>query len=71
MVQRLLIVEDDCLMAEAAADYFTAKGWEADTEEDGIQALEILKRKSFHLMKIKEIVSYLPQLGKYVLYYIC
>lgn len=24
MVQRLLIVEDDCLMAEAAADYFTA-----------------------------------------------
>ena len=45
MVQRLLIVEDDCLMAEAAADYFTAKGWEADTEEDGIQALEILKRK--------------------------
>ena len=25
MVQRLLIVEDDCLMAEAAADYFTAK----------------------------------------------
>ena len=48
MVQRLLIVEDDCLMAEAAVDYFTAKGWEADTEEDGIQALEILKRKSFH-----------------------
>ena len=27
MAYRLLIVEDDCLIAEAAADYFTAKGW--------------------------------------------
>ena len=56
MVQRLLIVEDDCLMAEAAVDYFTAKGWEADTEEDGIQALEILKRKSFHLILLDVMI---------------
>ena len=42
MKQRLLIVEDDCLMAEAAADYFMSKGWEVQREENGIQALETL-----------------------------
>ncbi len=50
MVQRLLIVEDDSLIGEAAADYFTGKGWEVDTEVNGFQALEVLKRKSFHLI---------------------
>ena len=44
MVQRLLIVEDDCLMAEAAADYFTAKGWEADTEPYDSTMVELWNR---------------------------
>lgn len=47
---RLLIVEDDCLMAEAAADYFTGKGWETETAGDGETALAILSRKTFHLI---------------------
>ena len=47
---RLLIVEDDCLLAEAAADYFTGKGWEVETAGDGETALEILTRKTFHLI---------------------
>ena len=47
---RLLIVEDDCLLAEAAADYFTGKGWEVATAGDGETALEILTRKTFHLI---------------------
>ena len=50
MEQRLLIVEDDCLMAEAAADYFTAKGWSVKTEEDGERALERLETECFHLI---------------------
>ena len=50
MKQRLLIVEDDRLIAEAAADYFTGKGWEVEREESGFQALELLKRTSFHLI---------------------
>lgn len=50
MKQRLLIVEDDCLMAEAAADYFISKGWEVEKEENGIQALETLETESFHLI---------------------
>ncbi len=50
MKQRLLIVEDDHLLAEAAADYFTGKGWEVETRENGIQALELLETESFHLI---------------------
>lgn len=50
MKQRLLIVEDDRLMAEAAADYFTGKGWEVEVREEGVLALELLKRKNFHLV---------------------
>ena len=50
MEQRLLIVEDDCLMAEAAADYFTAKGWSVKTEEDGERALQRLETECFHLI---------------------
>lgn len=41
---RLLIVEDDCLMAEGASDYFTAKGWEVEIASEGEQALEILEQ---------------------------
>ena len=44
MERRLLIVEDDCLIAEAAADYFTSKGWLVKTEESGIRALRRLER---------------------------
>lgn len=50
MKQKLLIVEDDRLMAEAAADYFAGKGWEVKKAEDGAEALEILDRESFHLI---------------------
>ena len=37
MKQKLLIVEDDRLMAEAAADYFAGKGWEVKKAEDGAE----------------------------------
>lgn len=50
MELRLLIVEDDHLIAEAAADYFTGKGWTAETEEDGLQVLDLLRRKNFNLI---------------------
>lgn len=50
MGHRLLIVEDDCLLAEASADYFTGKGWEVEAAGNGLLALEILKRKTFQLI---------------------
>lgn len=33
MEQRLLIVEDDSRIAEAAEDYFSCKGWYVETRE--------------------------------------
>lgn len=50
MERRLLIIEDDCLMAEGTADYFLSKGWEVQIKEDGRSALELLEQKSFHLI---------------------
>ncbi len=50
MEQKLLIVEDDPLMAEAAADYFTGKGWKVKTEENGVKALSVLEKDHFHLI---------------------
>lgn len=50
MELRLLIVEDDRLISEAVADYFTSKGWNVETTEEGIRALELVKVRSFHLI---------------------
>ena len=50
MEHRLLIMEDDRLRAEAAADYFTAKGWNVKTSKNGVMALELLKTMSFYLI---------------------
>ncbi len=56
MGQRLLIVEDDSLLAEAAADYFACKGWKTETEENGKKALERLRRESFHLILLDVMI---------------
>lgn len=50
MEWKLLIVEDDPLMQEAAADYFTGKGWNVCTADNGEEALELIRRHSFHLI---------------------
>lgn len=50
MGQKMLIVEDDRLLAEAAADYFTGRGWSVYTEKNGARAAALLKRESFHLI---------------------
>lgn len=50
MKKQLLIVEDDPLMAEAAADYFKGKGWEVETAGNGPEALERFGQRQFHLI---------------------
>ena len=40
MELRLLIVEDDRLLAEAVSDYFTAKGWKTKIVYNGKDAVE-------------------------------
>ena len=59
MERRLLIVEDDCLIAEAAADYFTSKGWLVKTEESGIRALRRLERESFHRILLDVMLPFM------------
>lgn len=46
----LLIVEDDRLMQEVVTDYFTAKGWNVYTADNGEDALLLLTQNSFHLV---------------------
>lgn len=50
MGAKLLIVEDDRLLAEAAADYFSGRVWSVYTEGNGARAAERLRRESFHLI---------------------
>ncbi len=61
MERRLLIVEDDCLIAEAAADYFTSKGWLVKTEESGIRAIRRLERESFHLILLDVMLPFMQK----------
>ena len=56
MELRLLIVEDDRLIAEATSDYFTGKGWHVETTGDGIQALELLEVKRYHLVLLDVMI---------------
>ncbi|MDO5411076.1 MAG: response regulator transcription factor [Lachnospiraceae bacterium] len=46
----MLIAEDDALMQEAVSDYFSSKGWDVRTADNGEMALEKMARESFHLV---------------------
>ena len=50
MELKLLIAEDDRLLAEAVSDYFTAKGWSTECVYDGITALEKAERHSYQMI---------------------
>lgn len=50
MKLRLLIVEDDPLLAEAIEDYFKSKDWNTTIASDGDMALELFEEKIFQLI---------------------
>ncbi len=50
MGMRILIVEDDRLLAEAVNDYFSAKGWQAEEAHDGNSALEMAVSGSWQMI---------------------
>ncbi|HJC34559.1 MAG TPA: response regulator transcription factor [Candidatus Mediterraneibacter faecipullorum] len=50
MELKLLIVEDDRLLAEAVSDYFSGKGWETDVVYDGDSAVEKAEQKSYQMI---------------------
>lgn len=47
---RLLIVEDDRLLAEAVSDYFTAKGWKTKIVYNGKDAVEKAVQRSWEMI---------------------
>ncbi|OUP81547.1 DNA-binding response regulator [Lachnoclostridium sp. An169] len=47
---KLLVVEDDLLLAEAVNDYFTGKGWQVREAHDGETALEMAERDSWQMV---------------------
>ncbi len=47
---KLLIMEDDELLAEAVGDYFSSKGWKTEAVSDGNLALERFETETFQLI---------------------
>ena len=50
MELRLLIVEDDRLLAEAVSDYFAGKGWKSRTVYNGEDAVEKAVNGSWNMI---------------------
>lgn len=50
MAPRVLIVEDDFLLAEAIQDYFASKGWQVQHAKDGEEALEYFTDNVYQLI---------------------
>ena len=50
MGMRILIVEDDLLLAEAINDFFTLKGWQTGEAHDGNEALEMAESGSWQMI---------------------
>ena len=50
MGMRILIVEDDLLLAEAINDFFSHKGWQTEKAHDGNEALEMAAAGSWQMI---------------------
>ena len=50
MKLKILIVEDDLLLAEAVSDYFEGKGWETEQVHDGVTAVEKAEADNYQMI---------------------
>lgn len=50
MTPKILIVEDDLLLAEAIQDYFTSKDWQVAHAKDGDEALDMFQEEHYQLI---------------------
>ena len=50
MKLKILIVEDDLLLAEAVSDFFEGTGWEAEQVHDGMPAVEKTEAGSYQMI---------------------
>ncbi len=47
---RILVVDDEVVICEILSDFLTESGFDVKTAHNGDEALEILKKKQFHMM---------------------
>lgn len=47
---KILIVEDDLLLAEAVNDYFTAKGWHTEEVHNGEDAVSLVRDREYQMV---------------------
>lgn len=50
MTPKILIVEDDMLLAEAIQDYFTSKEWQVAHAKDGEEAFDMFEEENYQLI---------------------
>ena len=50
MKLKILIVEDDLLLAEAVSDFFEGNGWEAEQVHDGMTAVEKTEEANYQMI---------------------
>ena len=50
MIPKILIVEDDLLLAEAIQDYFTSKEWLVAHAKDGEEAFDMFQKNQYQLI---------------------
>ena len=58
MKLKILIVEDDLLLAEAVSDFFEGKGWEAEQVHDGMTAVEKTEAYSYQMILLDVTLLY-------------
>lgn len=50
MTPKILIIEDDLLLAEAIQDYFASKDWQVAHAKDGEEALDMFQEENYQLI---------------------
>ncbi len=58
-----MIIEDDLDLAGTLADFFTLKGFEVETAEDGLEGLKLLKNSQFDLVITDITMPYVSGIG--------
>ena len=56
MKLKILIVEDDLLLAEAVSDYFEGKGWETEQVHDGVTAVEKAEADNYQMILLDVVL---------------
>jgi CheY-like chemotaxis protein len=62
---QILVVDDECIIAQLIADVLSGEGYEVDTAPDGLAALEQIDRRAYDLVLSDLRMPELDGLGLY------